>query len=734
MSHTGHRLLTTKLKIPPTRLKLVERPRLTERMNEGLRQGHRLFLVSAPAGYGKTTLIVEWFQQLRQPVAWLSLDADDNDPRGFFAYLIAALQQLHPTVGEVASSVLASSELPSGHALVTSLMNDIADVATPLFLVLEDYHLITTPAIHEAVSFLLDYQPPQFHLVLATRVDPPLPLARLRVRHLLTEVRIDDLRFTSDEAKTFFSQTMHLSLNTADVNALGERTEGWIAGLQMAALSVRGWDDARVAEFVAAFSGSHHYVIDFLVDEVIRRQSTVVRDFLAQTACLDRFSASLCDMVTGRDDSRSILAGLERADLFLIPLDPQRQWYRYHHLFADALRVELQVDPQQRRDLHERAAAWFEAHDMLRDAIKHALEAEAWPEAGRLIKQAASDALDHFELGTLRGWLDRLPDPAVLADPELAILKGWVTYFTGQLAASRAIVQTLGDVSPDQLSPRHWARLVSLRATLAVASEDPEVSRLMRDALALSGEDDPLFRQYNLLTLGLIQQQFESNTIAASETYQEAIRLGRSLNVPAWTMHAVHDLAFTLIKRARRLEAEALCEAARRDWVDAQGRPFLTGDLLSLPLASSAYDANDLVRARDLAFQGFEARQRLLQGNLHGVECEQILIRASSGLGDWEAAWRFVRRARQVAHTFPWFARHIARIEADLYLRQGDVEAAERWAEMAQVSLGEQPIESRELEYLTYRACCSHRVVLKTRSESCFDWRPTHGMGSDMLA
>ncbi len=721
MPHTSQRLLTTKLKVPPPRLNLVARPRLTERINEGLQQGHRLFLVSAPAGYGKTTLIVEWLQHLRLPVAWLSLDADDNDPRRFFAYLIAALQQLHPAVGEAAANMLVSSESPSDHALVTSLMNDIAEVATPLVLVLDDYHLITVPAIHEAVGFLIDHQPAQFHLVIVTRVDPPIPLARLRVRGLLTELRIDDLRFTGDEAKAFFSQTMHLKLNTEDVNALGERTEGWIAGLQMAALSVRGRDDERVAEFVAAFSGSHHYVIDYLVDEVIRQQSDAVRDFLAQTACLDRLSASLCDAMTGRNDSRSMLAGLERADLFLIPLDPQRKWYRYHHLFADALRVELPVDPQQRRDLHKRAAAWFEAHDLLRDAIKHSLEAEAWAEAGRLIKQAASDALDHFELGALRGWLDRLPNGAVLADPELAILKGWVTYFTGQFAASGAITQALRDVSPNQLSQHNWARLVSLRATLAVAREDPEVSRLIREALALTGEDDPLFRQYNLLTLGLIQQQFENSTLAASETYQEAVRLGRSLSVPAWTMHAVHDLAFTLIKRGRRLEAEALCEAARRDWVDAQGRPFLTGDLLSLPLAASAYDANDLVRARDLALQGFEARQRLLQGNLHGVECEQILIRACSGLGDWEAAWRFARQARQVAHTFPWFTRHIARIEADLRLRQGDVEAAVRWAEAAQVSLGERPIESSELEYLTYarlllaqgRAEDAQRVLLR---------------------
>ncbi len=726
MSSASHRLLTTKLKAPPLRMNLVERPRLTERMNDGLRQGHCLFLVSAPAGYGKTTLIVEWLQQLRQSVAWLALDADDNDPRRFFAYLIAALQHLYPTVGEVASSVLASSELPSGHALVTSLMNDIADVATPLFLVLEDYHLITTPAIHEAVSFLLDYQPSQFHLVIAARVDPPLPLARLRVRSLLTEIRIDDLRFTSDEALAFFSQTMHLSLNSADVDALGERTEGWIAGLQMAALSVRGWDDVRVAEFVTAFSGSHHYVIDYLVDEVIRRQGDTVRDFLAQTAYLDRLSASLCNAVTGRDDSRTILVGLERADLFLIPLDPQRQWYRYHHLFADAVRVELQIDPQRRRDLHERAAAWFRDHGMLRDAIKHALEAEAWPEAGRLIKQAASDALDHFELGALRGWLDRLPDPAVMADPELAILKGWVTYLTGQFSASTACMQALGDVAPDRVSQRNWARLVSLRATLAVARQDPDVSRLIREALSLTGEDDPLFRQCNLLTLGLIQQQFENDTLGASETYLEAVRLGRTLSVPAWTMHAVHDLAFTLIKRGRRLDAEALCKAAHHDWVDAQGRPFLTGDLLSLPLAASAYDANDLVRARDLALQGFEARQRLLQGNLQGVECEQILIRACSGLGDWEAAWRFVRRARQVAHTFPWFARHIARIEADLRLRQGDVEAAERWAETAQVSLSEQPIESRELEHLTYarlllaqgRAKDAQRVLLRLETNT----------------
>ncbi|MDB5078438.1 MAG: ATP-dependent transcriptional regulator [Chloroflexi bacterium] len=693
-------LLTTKLYSPRPRFDLVGRPRLIEQLNAGVQQGHQLFLVSAPPGYGKTTLLVEWLHQLNQPFTWLSLDNDDNDLQRFFSYLIGALQQIDPTIGEVTASLLASPQLPVPNTLATTLINDIASSSVSISLVLDDYHVITTPAIHEAVTFILDHQPPQLRLVLATRVDPPLPLARLRVRGRQTEIRADDLRFSLDETIALFDQA-HLNLKTEAIHTLSARTEGWIAGLQMAALSMQGWDDTRIAEFVAAFSGSHHYVIDYLVDEVLRRQSDNVRDFLCQTAILDRLNAALCDAVTGRTDSRAILAQLERSNLFLIPLDQKRQWFRYHLLFADALRVELDADPQQSLLVHQRAAKWLEAHGYVRDALKHTLAAEAWTEAGRLITLAADDALNHFELGILGNWLDKLPDAAVLADPELALIKARVAYTTGHPDVSMSIVSTLDDVTPAQLSPRSWARLVSLRAVLATVREAPEAPRLVREALALTGKDDPMFRQHNLVILGLVQR-LEGATVASSDSYREAVSLGSSLRVPAYTMHSMHDLAFTLIEQGRHREAQTMCETTRVNRSDARGQPFLTSDLLAIPLAAVAYEFNDLVKARDLALRGREAQRSLSQERNVGMESVQLLILTYAGLGDWDAAWNFIREAQQGVYTYRWFAPHIAVVETNLRLRQGDIEAAERWASTVQISFNDKPDEIREPRYFTY--------------------------------
>lgn len=657
-------------------------------------------MISAPPGYGKTTLLVDWLHQSNQPFTWLSLDNDDNDLQRFFTYLVAALQQIDPALGEATLSLLASPQLPTVSLLATTLINDIANLAGPFFLVLDDYHVITAPAIHEAVKFLLEHQPPQLRLVVATRIDPPLPLARLRVRGHLTELRTDDLRFSLDETDALFQQA-HLRLKSEAIHTLSARTEGWIAGLQMAALSMQGWDDTTIAEFVATFSGSHHYVIDYLVDEVLRRQPAEVRDFLSQTAILDRFNAALCEAVTGHPDSRAILAQLERSNLFLIPLDQQRQWYRYHLLFADALRVELDADPQQNLARHRRAAAWFKAHGFVRDAIKHALAAEAWTEAGQLIIVASDEALYHFELGLLGSWLDKLPDATVLADPELALIKARVAYTTGQPAVSMAIIDSLAGVSAADLPSRSWARLVSLRAVLATVRDAPEAPRLVREALTLTGEDDPMFRQHNLVILGLVQR-LEGDTVGASQSYREGVRLGSALSVPAYTMHITHDLAFSLIEQGKHSEAQVLCETTRNTRADGRGQPFLTSDLLAIPLAAIAYEVNDLAKARELALHGREAQRNLRQERNVGMECLRVLIMTGAGLGDWEAAWRFIREAKRGVYTYPWFAPFIAVLEADLHLLRGDIEAAERWAATVPLSFEDKNDEIREPRYFTY--------------------------------
>jgi LuxR family maltose regulon positive regulatory protein len=356
-------ILTTKLYIPPPRPKVVLRPHLIERLNEGLRQnqgfGRKLTLIYAPAGFGKTTLVSEWVAGCKRPVAWLSLDEGDNDPTYFLTYLVAALQTVAPKIGAGVMSVLQSPQPSPTESILTSLLNEITTIPDNFVLVLDDYHVLDAKPVDNALTFLLEHLPPQTHLVIATREDPPLPLARLRARGQLTELRADDLRFTPAEATEFLNQVMGLNLSAEDITALEARTEGWIAGLQLAALSMQGRSDA--VSFIKSFTGSHHFILDYLVEEVLRCQPEHVRDFFLQTSILDRFCAPLCNAVTGHEDGRGMLEVLERGNLFVIPLDDQRQWYRYHHLFAEVLQAHLrEAQPARVSTLHRQASQWYE--------------------------------------------------------------------------------------------------------------------------------------------------------------------------------------------------------------------------------------------------------------------------------------------------------------------------------------------------------------------------------------
>ena len=339
-------ILATKLYIPPPRAKVVLRPRLIERMNEGLRSGRKLILISAAAGFGKTTLVSEWIASCGRPVAWLSLDEGDNDPTRFLTYLVAALQTLalrNPrrgsevegiaaNIGDRLLGMLQSPQPPPTESILTALLNEITTIPDSFIFILDDYHILDSKPVDNALTFLLEHLPPQMNLVITTREDPQFPLARLRARGQLTELRAADLRFTPTETAEFLNQAMSLQLSTENIAALEARTEGWITGLQLAALSMQGRSDA--ASFIKSFTGSHHFILDYLVEEVLQHQPEHVRNFLLQTAILDRLSGPLCDAVTGQEDGRGMLETLERGNLFIIPLDDQRQWYRYHPVFA----------------------------------------------------------------------------------------------------------------------------------------------------------------------------------------------------------------------------------------------------------------------------------------------------------------------------------------------------------------------------------------------------------------
>src|SRR5215216_2444913 len=420
-------ILATKLYVPPPRPKVVSRTRLIERLNEGLHR--KLTLISAPAGFGKTTLVSEWVAGCERPTAWLSLDEGDNDPARFLAYLIAALQQIAPSLGAEVMGLLQSPQPPPAASILTDLLNEITAIPDHFILVLDDYHVIDSKPIDQALSFLLEHQPPQVHLVIVTREDPDLPLARLRAQGQLTELRAAGLRFTASEAAEFLNTVMGLNLSAADIASLEDRTEGWIAGLQLAALSMQGSKDT--ANFIKSFTGSHHFVMDYLVEEVLQQQPESVQTFLLRTSILDRLCGSLCDAVllapSGSASGQETLEYLERANLFLVPLDSERRWYRYHHLFADLLRQRLLQgiasstgDTENRvNELHLRASQWYEDNGLELEAFQHAAAANDVERAERLM--AGKGIPLHFRGGVtpLLEWLETLPTSVLNARPSL---------------------------------------------------------------------------------------------------------------------------------------------------------------------------------------------------------------------------------------------------------------------------------------------------------------------------
>src|SRR5215218_782769 len=385
-------ILATKLYVPPPRPEAVPRPHLIGRLDEGLRR--KLTLISAPAGFGKTTLTSEWVSDRQRPAAWLSLDERDNDPTRFLTYFVAALRTIAANVGEGVLGALGSPQPPPTESILTTLLNEITTIEDDFVLVLDDYHVIDARVVDEALTFLLEHLPPRMHLLIATREDPHLPLARLRARGQLSELRAADLRFTPDEAAEFLKGVMGLNLSEEDIAALETRTEGWIAGLQLAALSMRGRED--VSGFIRAFAGDNRYIVDYLVEEVLQRQPERIRSFLLQTSILDRLSGPLCDAVTGQENGRGMLEALKRGNFFVVPLDDKGHWYRYHHLFAEVLQARLIAETAETREkpgqisaLHRRASEWYEHHGRAADAmpyaIHHALAAEDFERAADLI-------------------------------------------------------------------------------------------------------------------------------------------------------------------------------------------------------------------------------------------------------------------------------------------------------------------------------------------------------------
>ncbi|MBE2222610.1 MAG: LuxR family transcriptional regulator, partial [Anaerolineae bacterium] len=520
-------LLKTKLYNPPLRPALVRRKRLIDKLNAGLNS--KLTLISAPAGFGKTTLVSEWIAGCERPFAWLSLDERDSELSRFLSYLVAALQTQMPSLGNKVLRLLESPQPPSSETVLTALLNEITAVSQAFALVLDDYHMVDAPAIDQALTFLLDHLPPQMHLVITTREDPNLPLARLRVRGQLTQLRAADLRFTVEETAVFLNQMMGLNLSPENIAVLEARTEGWVAGLQLAALSMQGSQD-DTDSFIHSFSGSHRFVLDYLVEEVLHQQPEHVQRFLLQTAVLDQLTASLCNALTGEANGQQILESLERANLFLVPLDNERHWYRYHHLFAELLRQRLQqsTEADDIAALHIRASQWYEANGLELEAFHHATVAHDVERAVRLIEGEGLPLYFRGEVAPVQQWLDTLPEAEFNARPAL-----WVTYasvltLTGRLHDNiEEILQAgetaLQNATPDDNTNDLLGQIAAIRAMLGVPKNQVEtIITQSRLALELLNPDNAPMRTTTTWTLGYAYQ-VQGKREEASRAYEETI-------------------------------------------------------------------------------------------------------------------------------------------------------------------------------------------------------------------
>jgi LuxR family maltose regulon positive regulatory protein len=677
--------LTTKLFIPPRRPRdsVVDRSRLTDRL--AATDDQLLTLVSAPAGFGKTTLLSEWIPHSEHCVAWLSLDPGDNDPPRFWAYVIAALQTLQPDLGASALALLDLPQTPPIESILTLLLNDVAAFPDRFALALDDYHVIETPTIHSALTFLLDHLPSNMHLMITSRSDPPLPLARWRARRQLTEIRAADLRFTSEEAATFLNQVMGLNLSADEIAALETQTEGWIAGLQLAALSMQGRDD--VGGFIRSFTGSHTYIIDYLAEEVLQRQPEPIQSFLLQTSIPDRMCGPLCDAVLERTDSQATLETLQHSNLFVISLDDERRWYRYHHLFADVLRARLrQTQPDLIQDLHHRASAWYEQNGMLSEAVGHALAAQDFDQASRLIEQKSRAMWQRGEVATLQNWLAALPAGIRRSSPQLCLAQAWGALTISQIAVveasileAEAAMSQLAEAEAKPLS----AQVDALQSTLANFRQDSaQAIELAHRSLAHLPEGDHFLRGHLAYNLGWAYLS-RGDLPAASQKLREAATFSLREGDLSTAGLALNALGAGLEVRGRLREAAScyrqVIQAAQKD-----GRPLPVAAACGayVRLGGILYEWNQLEESAQCANQGIELNGPFQASGVVFVGC-LVLTRVFQAHDDLTGAIDSLRNAETAARSggiSTATLRMVEAVRAQLWLAQRNIADAAQWA------------------------------------------------------
>jgi LuxR family maltose regulon positive regulatory protein len=719
-------LLQTKLFAPSPKPGLVKRFHLLDRLNtyflgEG-GFGRKLTLIAAPAGYGKTTLASQWLPTIEVPVSWLSLEVEDNDPTRFMRYLIGALQQISPDVGLESQAMLQAPQKPPDEVLLTPLINDLAAKPELLMLVLDDYHVIHTSAIHKTLNFLIEHIPETLHLVIATREDPPLAIPRLQAKGQALVIRQADLAFTKEEAAKFFRQQADIELGEDEAAALTRRTEGWVTGLQLAALSMRGTKD-RV-EFIRSFTGSDRFVLDYLFEEVFSQQSEEIQAFLLKTAVLDRFCSELCDMVLEREGTQAVIQDLERAHFFIVPLDQSRRWYRYHRLFSDLLLHRLRTgESGVEVRMHLRASQWFEEHSYPSEAIDHALVAQDWERSARLIAQEQGAILRKGEVTTLLAWCQRLPDSIRLASPDLALAHAWTLILIGEIEQADTILEAAKQQAGE--STRLQGEIASAEAFIARTLGDmPLTVDLSKKALALLPEEDRVSRGNLSVNLGIITWH-----LGQLEETERVLREGLADSLATDNQYAAHTaqvfLARTLTSRGRLREAKVLYEQALE-----VGDQVPTAVIAHLDMAALCFEWNDLTK-------NFEHLERAIRiaGIIRNLEFQVVchVQRALThlDLGELDAASEALQASEMLVkdEDLPLFTRaRRTAYRVQYALASGDLMTARRWQALMPVEHDARTFY-RFLDLNTARIHLAERQYDRARDRLVKTYEKAHGSG-----
>jgi len=702
------RLLETKFHTPLWRSDGVRRPRLLDQLQAGLIEQRKLTLVAAPAGYGKTTLITSWLHSFTESTRniWLSLEKSDNEPTRFLSYWATAWNRISDFVLEDILELWDAPQLPPFQNILDEIINPLAQLNEPAIVVLDDYHTITNPLIHEMLEYFLERQPHQAHLVITTRSDPPLPLARLRARGQMTEIRASDLCFTEEEAGHFFNQSMQLDLKKDIVNALETRTEGWAVGLQLAALALKNLPDPQ--SFVETFRGSHRFVLDYLAEEVIHQQRGELREFLIKTSILERFNAESCEALTGYPDSLGLLSELEQANLFLIPLDDERVWYRYHHLFADFLRTELSKAETEK--LYKKAALWHEQNDLLAEAVGYAI-ASGDPEFLADVIDRALRKDTNWSGGNLTmysSWLDALPPQVFQSRPELSLNASHILYLSGQFELAEKHIaqaeQTLTSLAASTKTEQLLAQASLYRGAIAsVRGDTQQAIEKLTFAQERLPPEHHLQHARGFFSLGLAYE-LSGQTELAVQNYLKSSQEAQSAGVLSLAIHALGAAAQVQISQGQLSRAEQTCQQAIQI---AEGKPLPPLGLAESILGSIALERNDLAAAEEFLQTGIALSRRggLIDDMLLGLS---YLARLQAYQGQISNAFETAQEVNTIIQGFGVERMSLlaAAYIANLQLYTGQERAAAQWALEYQAVRASQQREFAELTLV--------RVLLKT--------------------